>query len=260
MNDWTITKLSPSLGARLDGFDARTATDLDLDRLADLLDEHLVLAIPKQQLSIEDHIRIGRHFGEPLIHPYLTAIPEHPAILQVLKEPDDVTTFGGELWHCDISFIDPPAAVSVLHGIEVPSLGGDTLFANQFEAYDRLSEPMKAFLEPLTATHVYPGRVEGPSSSAVHPVIRVHPRSARKSLFVNPAFVDRINELDKGESDALLSYLYSHQTRPEFQARVSWSPGQVVIWDNRSTQHYAMNDYHGFRRRLQRVTSMEVEP
>ncbi len=258
MSDWTVTRLAPALGARVEGVDLAAATDTDLDALHALLDEHQVLALPGQTgLRVDDHIRVGEAFGDPLVHPFLTAIPEHPAILEVLKEPTDTETFGGEFWHCDISFTDPPAAASILHGLEIPPLGGDTLFADTVGALDRLSAPLRSFLDGLTATHVYPDMAEGPETSAVHPVVRTHPRTGRPSLYVNPAFVDRINELERAESDALLAFLYGHQTRPEFQVRVGWAPAQVLIWDNRTTIHYAMNDYPGQRRRLQRVTSIE---
>ena len=258
MSGWTVTALAPTLGARVDGVDLSTASDAELEHLHELLDEHLVLALPGQvDFSIDAHIRVGEVFGDPLIHPFLEAVPEHPAILQVLKEPDDTATFGGEYWHCDISFISPPASVSVLHGIEIPPLGGDTLFASTVAAHARLSTPLQRFLADLTATHVYPDMAEGPETSAVHPVVRRHPRTGRDALYVNPAFVDRINELERDEGRALLDFLYAHQTRPEFQVRVGWSPDQVLLWDNRATVHYAMNDYAGHRRRLQRVTSME---
>ena len=258
MSDWRVTRLAPALGARIDGLDLATAGSAELDRLVDLLDEHHVLTLPGQGgLTVAAHVRVGEHVGTPLVHPFIDPVPEHPAVLQVLKEPDDEQTFGGEFWHCDISFMNPPAAVSILHGIEIPAIGGDTLFANQVLAFDALSAPMQAMLRQLTATHVYPGMAEGPETAAVHPVVRVHPRSGVESLYVNPAFVDRINELQAAESRALLALLHDHQVKSEFQVRVSWVPGQVVVWDNRTTLHYAMNDRVATRRRLQRVTAME---
>ncbi len=254
---WTVTRITPTLGARVEGVDLSATDPAELDALGDLLAEHHVLALPGQSLTPDRHIELGTHYGEPLIHPFLDAIPEHPAILEVLKEPDDRVTFGGEYWHADISFLDPPSSVSLLYSHEVPDVGGDTLFADQFAAYDALSEPMRRFLDGLTARHVYPDMEDTPATGATHPVVRFHPRTGRRSLFVNPAFVVRIEELDPAESSAVLSFLYSHQIRPEFQARISWTPGQLVMWDNRSVQHYAMNDYPGVRRRLQRVTVME---
>jgi len=255
--DWTVTRLAPTLGARVEGLDLEKATAFDLDALADLLYEHLVVALPDQNLTVDRHVELGHRFGEPLIHPFLDAVPEHPAILQVLKEPHDRETFGGEFWHADITFIDPPSSVSILHGIEIPALGGDTLFASQFAAYDALSSPMKLMLDGLTAAHVYPDMPESAATTAIHPVIRTHPVSGRKAIFVNPAFTDRIEELAHDEGQALLDFLFAHSCRQEFQARIGWASKQVLVWDNRAVQHYALNDFHGVRRRLQRVTAME---
>ena len=258
MSGWTVTRLGAALGARVEGVDLATVDTDDLVRLEALLEQHHVLAVPGQaRLTVEDHVRIGEHFGDPLIHPFIDPVAEHPAILEVRKEPADETTFGGEHWHCDISFMNPPAAVSILHGIEIPRCGGDTLFANQVLALERLSEPLRSLIGSLTATHVYPDRAEGPDTAAAHPVVRRHPGSGAESLYVNPAFVDRIDDLTRPESDALLALLFDHQIRPEFQLRLSWEPGQVVLWDNRTTLHYAMNDRVETRRRLQRVTAME---
>jgi taurine dioxygenase len=256
-HDWAITRLAPTLGARVEGLDLETATATELDVLAELLYEHLVLALPDQHLTVDRHVELGERFGEPLIHPFLDAVPEHPAILQVLKEPQDRETFGGEFWHADITFIDPPSSVSILHGIEIPVLGGDTLFASQFAAYDALSPRMKLMLDGLTATHSYPDMPESPYTTAIHPVIRAHPVSGRKAIFVNQAFTARIEELSAGEGRAMLDFLFAHSCRPEFQVRVGWSPGHVLLWDNRAVQHYALNDYQGVRRRLRRVTTME---
>ena len=157
MSDWRVSRLGPALGALVEGVDLAGAGTADLDRLAALLFEHHVLALPGQQgLGVADHVRVGEHFGEPLVHAFIESVPEHPAVLEVLKEPDDDATFGGEFWHCDISFMDPPASVSVLHGIEIPERGGDTLFANQALAFDALSAPRNVPLPPLTSIQMEP--------------------------------------------------------------------------------------------------------
>lgn len=258
MAGWTVTPLAPALGARVDDVDLATIDGAGLERLERLLAEHHVLAIPGQRgVGVDDHVRVGEHFGDPLVHPFIEPVQAHPAVLEVRKEPDDPHTFGGEFWHCDISFMAPPAAVSVLHGIEIPERGGDTLFANQVLAFRSLSAPIRTMLRGLTATHVYPDMAEGPGTSAVHPVVRMHPRTGAESIYVNPAFVDRINELEPAESRSLLAFLFDHQVRPEFQMRLSWQPDQIVLWDNRTTLHYAVNDRVATRRRLQRVTAIE---
>ena len=155
MNDWTVTPLAASLGARVDGVRLTDAGDVELGALQNLLDEHHVLVVSGQdEFSVADHVRVGESFGDPYVHPFIDAIPEHPAILQVIKEPDDTETFGGEFWHCDISFTSPPAAVSILHACELPPIGGDTLFANTALAFDRLSPRLQSWVSELTATHV----------------------------------------------------------------------------------------------------------
>lgn len=253
-----VTPLSSALGATVTGIALADSSTDQAELIADLLAEHLVLVFPGQALTSEQHVQFASHFGEPYIHPFLEAVPESPAILQVLKEPEDVDTFGGEYWHCDISFEDPPAAVSLLHAKEIPSIGGDTLFANQELAFSQLSNGMKEMLRGLSAHHTYPDMdEEDDHASAIHPVVRRHPRTGRESLFVNAAFVSRFDDMTVQESTALLEFLFDHQVRPEFQARVTWSDDALVMWDNRATLHYAMNDYSGVRRRLERVTAME---
>lgn len=255
--DWTVTRLAGALGARVDGVRLSRLDAAGYARLDELLAEHLVLALPDQELAPAEHVAVGAHFGEPYLHPFLEPIADHPAILQVLKEATDAETFGGEFWHCDISFRDPPAAVSVLYAHEVPPFGGDTLFANTALAYERLSRPMRTLVDGLHAVHQYPDLAVTAETSATHPIVRIHPLTGRKALFVNAAFVHRIVELEAMESRALLNFLFEHQAQPDLTCRLGWSPGQVAIWDNRATLHYAMNDYSGHRRRLQRVTAME---
>jgi len=258
--EWKVSPISSALGARIEGLDlAEPLTNDDDRRLVGLLDEHLVLVIPGQRLDPARHVEVGRIFGDPYVHPFLEPIPEHEAILRVAKEPDDEEVFGGEYWHADITFRNPPSSVSLLYSIDVPNEAcGDTLFANQFLAYARLSEGMRSMLDALEAVHAYPGMEEAPETSAVHPVVRTHPGSGRKSLFVNAAFVDRFVGWTAAESRPLLAQLEAHQTRPEFQGRVTWENDQLTIWDNRAVLHYAMNDYPGKRRVLQRVTVMEA--
>lgn len=258
-NQWSVTRLQSALGAVVAGVDLSQSLSADAQiHLRALLDEHLVLVFPEQQLLPGRHVEIGEVFGEPYVHPFLESIAEHDAILRVAKEPEDETVFGGEFWHADITFRNPPSSVSLLYAIDVPAGPcGDTLFANQFAAFDRLSSGMQSMLEGLEAVHVYPDMAECEATAAVHPVVRTHPRSGRKALFVNAAFVDRFVGWTVEESRPLLAQLEAHQTRPEFQGRVAWSNNQLTVWDNRAVLHYAMNDYPGQRRVLQRVTVME---
>ena len=254
----TITRISSALGAEVAGVELAGCDETTAELIRELLAEHLVLVFPNQPLSSGDHVEFASHFGEPYVHPFLDAVPENPAILQVLKEPHDDATFGGEYWHCDISFESPPAAVSLLHAKEIPPIGGDTLFANQELAFSHLSSGFKEMLRGLSAHHTYPDMTEDDErASALHPVVRVHPQTGRESLFVNAAFVSRFDGMTAAESEPILNFIFRHQVQPEFQARVSWRNDALVMWDNRTTLHYAMNDHSGVRRRLERVTAME---
>ncbi len=251
--------MAPDLGVVVHGANLREdAGPAVRERLQTLVDQHHVVALAAQDLPPDVHVAVGGWFGEPLIHPYLTAIDEHPAILRVHKEADDEATFGGEFWHADITFMDPPASVSLLQSLVLPPVGGDTLFANQHTAFERLSPAFRQTLKRLDAVHVYPGRAEE-DASAVHPVVRAHPRTGREALFVNPAFVTRFAGMTRAESRPLLDQLFAHQIQPEFTCRMRWTEGMLMLWDNRSVLHYAMNDYFGHCRTLQRVTSMERE-
>jgi len=256
VTDWSATPITPALGAVVRGVDlSRPLDDEDWARIDELFARYLVLVFPGQELTPDRHVEIGRHFGEPYIHPFLTAVEGHPAILEVLKEPDDDQPFGGEHWHCDISFTDPPSNVSLLYSLEIPEIGGDTLFANTALAYDHLSLQMQRLARGLRAHHTYPGRQEGDTgASAVHPVVWRDPTTGQRSLYANSAFVSRLDGMSRRESAPILAALFDHQTRPEFQCRVSWGPGQLVIWNNHATVHYALNDYPGVRRSLHRVT------
>ncbi len=256
---WQVERLSPALGAAVHGLDLAAPVDpADLVDLQELLNTHLVLTFANQDLTPERHVEIGSWFGEPFLHPYLTSVDEHPAILEVVKEPDDEETFGGEFWHSDISFRNPPAAVSLLYSHEVPPLGGDTLFANQYRSLEQLSPTMVEMLSGLRGVHLYPGMSEDDTNAfALHPIVRTHSLTGRRSLFLNAAFVNRFEGMTETESRPLLDFLFAHQVRPEFCGRVRWQPHQLTLWDNRATLHYAMNDYTGHRRKLQRVTAME---
>lgn len=258
---WTVTRLGPALGARVEGPNFnREFTEDEGNALESLLLEHLVLVLPDQSLEPKHHVELGRRFGDPLIHPYLTPIDGYPEILRVVKEPDEVATFGGEFWHADITFINPPSSVSLLQSLELPELGGDTLFANQYLAYETLSDGMQQLLAPLKAVHLYPGKHEDEAQAvAVHPVVRRHRDTGLQALFVNPAFTTRFAGMTERESKPLLNFLFEHQSQNEFISRISWEPGQLTMWDNRAVLHYAMNDYGGHRRALQRVTVMEAD-
>ena len=217
-------------------------------------DQHLT---PAQQKAF------GRLFGELHIHPAAPKeVPEHPEIL-VIHADENSKHVAGENWHSDVSCDLEPPMGSILYMHELPPVGGDTLFASMYAAYEALSEPMKRFLEPLTAMHegehVYRGRYGVDDRGKVfpkaeHPVIRTHPVSGRKALYVNGGFTTRIKQLPRPESDAVLQFLYRHVETPEFHCRFRWQVNSVAFWDNRCMQHHAMWDYYPQRRHGHRVT------
>ena len=249
--------MTPALGAVVNGPDlSDKPTPETLAALDGLLLEHLGLVLRGIPLHADVHLALAEVWGEPLVHQYLDGIDGYRAIMAVLKEAHEEKPFGGEHWHADITFINPPASASLLYSVDLPPSGGDTLFANQQLSFERLCVGLKATLRGLNAVHVYPGMEEGaPGSTAIHPVVRRHRDSGRDAMYVNPAFVTRFDGWTAEDSTSLLTWLYDHQTRPEFQLRVPWELNQLTIWDNRSVLHYAIDDYPGQRRLLHRVTA-----
>lgn len=236
------------------------------------LGEHGVLFFRDQDIAPEDHIAFAEKFGEININRFFAKHPDHPKIAMVVKEPDQRDNIGGG-WHTDHSYDTEPALGSVLVAREVPARGGDTLFANMYAAYDALSDGLKATLEGLNAVHssrhVFGtestsraamdtkgriGNAEAATQDAVHPVIVSHPISGRKALYVNGGFTTHFEGWSKEESEPLLKFLYAHASKPEFTYRFNWQNGSVAFWDNRCTWHYAVNDYHGDRRIMHRIT------
>ena len=249
---WNIKKLSGSLGAEITGVSLADAKDTEVDQVKSLLTEHMVLFFPGQFLNNEDHVTLGRYFGELEGHPNFktseSGLPEE--IFQL------TATSGGvaDEWHTDITFQKHPALMSILNMVTCPATGGDTMWTSLNAAYDELSDPMKELCEGLTALHdALPHN--HPEQMTVHPVIRVHPETGKKALYVNEHFTRRIVEMSAGESEALLGYLTNWVTNPRFTIRYSWTAGTIAMWDNRCTQHFVLNDFEG-ERVIQRVTIM----
>lgn len=231
-----------------------------------------VIYFRDQDITPEQHIAFARRWGEINVNRFFAKVDGYPMIAEVRKEPDQVVNIGGG-WHTDHSYDQIPAMGSVLVARELPSHGGDTLFADMYKAYDALSDGFKKTLESLKAVHssrhVFGaaggysetedaggriGNAEAATQDALHPVVITHPMSGRKALYVNAAFTTHIEGWNLGESKALLDYLYEHCARPEFSTRFEWEEGSIAFWDNRATWHYALNDYHGERRVLHRIT------
>jgi taurine dioxygenase len=259
-----LRKVTPHCGAEVHGVDLSSVGDRAAKELLDALAEHGVLFFRDQRLTPEQQKAFGRRFGELHLHPaYPMLLEGHPEIM-IIHADETSTRVAGEDWHSDVSCDEEPPLGTVLYMLEVPPVGGDTLFASMYAAYESLSAPMQRLLEGMTAIHdgehVYRGRYAGTRDEgkvfpkAEHPVIRTHPVSGRKALFVNRMFTTRIVQLTTLESDAVLEMLYRHIETPELQCRFRWQPGSVAFWDNRCAQHHAMWDYYPQRRRGLRVT------
>jgi taurine dioxygenase len=266
-----LLKLTPHCGAEVRGLDLSQPLDpLTVDSLAQALGEHCVLFFHDQKMTPVQHKAFGRRFGELHLHPAWPRLVEgHPEIMEIYADAN-TKRIAGEDWHSDVSCDPEPPLGTILQMLEVPEVGGDTLFASMYAAWDALSAPMRKMLDGMTALHdgeaTYRGRYEGAVEEgkvyprSVHPVARIHPVTGRKALFVNRIFTSRIQELSKPESDAVLAMLFSHIEQPDFQCRFKWRAGAVAFWDNRGVQHHALWDYHPQRRRGLRVTIRGDKP
>ncbi len=267
-----VTKLAGALGAEVSGIDlSQDLSNAEFDAVHSAFLKHHVLVFRDQTgLTPTAHKAFGRRFGSLNIHPYVDGMEAHPEILEIIKEPEDTLNFGGG-WHSDMSFLEAPALGSILHAIDLPPYGGDTLFASQIAAYEALSEGMKEMLSGLTAIHSASREYSSKGQSAQkresmtsheatdapeyeHPVVRTHPETGRKGLYINPAFTLRFKNMTKRESQPLLMFLFNHSREERFTCRVRWTRDAVTMWDNRCTWHYALNDYAGHRRHMRRVT------
>ncbi len=276
-----IRGLAGALGAELRGIDLSRPLDATTRKaLDDALYRYGVLCIRDQQLDPESLLALAKRFGDPDVHPIAKGMAGYPEVIQVRK-PAGEQAFFGTSWHTDNSFFECPSALTMLYGAQVPPVGGDTVFASMERAWDALSAPLRRFLEPLGAIHsassAYDPKTTGDAKyrgetaiqysyseriyeEVVHPIVRSHPVTGRKSLYVNPMFTQQIVGLSKPESAALLALLYELSTRPEFSCRLQWENGTLAIWDNRWLQHYAIDDYADYERVMYRVTIRGERP
>jgi taurine dioxygenase len=266
-----VKPIAGALGAEVHGIDV--GSDLDDAAIAEVrqaLLEHCVIFFRNQTLDVEQHKRFTRRFGKPFIHPNYAGLTADPEVVDITREPGDKKIVGEE-WHADTTMVAEPPMGAILYAVEVPPYGGDTLFANQYAAYAALSPGMQRMIDGLKAVHT-DRKVAGPAANMnaqrstkvredanwretinVHPVVRTHPETGRKLLFVNHSYTTRFEDMTEAESKPLLDFLLDHGHRPEFTCRFRWEPGSIAFWDNRSVKHLAIHDAGPFRRVMRRT-------
>ena len=275
-----VQRLGGSCGAVVRGVDVTQPQSADeVETILRLLDEHLVVAFADQSMDLDRLEAFTDELGGRDITPYIAAVDGRPHVIRVIKEPSDELNFANA-WHTDLSYLPAPPAYTVLHAHDVPAAGGDTMWANQYLAYDTLPDSVKTQIDGLRATHSagmaygtggYLEAVAGKSSMTVepsadahasetHPLVIRHPRTGRAALYANSVYTTGIEGMDADEGRALLARLTAHATHPNFTCRLHWEPNMVAIWDNSATQHFAINDYAGERRELFRTSVAGTEP
>lgn len=271
----SVSPLTPTIGAEIGGIDlSRPLEPAVKGALRDLLLEWKVVFFRDQDITTEQHLAFARNFGDLEVHPFAPHKKDYPEVLAITHDKDNK---GREnTWHSDVTWRIEPSLGSVLRAIEVPGFGGDTLFADMYAAYENLSDEIKARIDGKNALHDFAHfrvamRKRGLSEDAIaafnakypsveHPIVRTHPETKRKALYVNAAFTQYIVGMEREESDALLKHLYAQAAIPEYQCRFRWKKNSIAFWDNRASQHYAVSDYWPAVRRMERVTIIGDRP
>ena len=270
-----VHPLTRGIGAEIFGVDlSQDLCESVVAEIRQILLDYCVIFFRDQDMTPEAQITFASKFGEPDIYPFVRGLDNYPQITPVLKLPDETVNFGG-IWHSDTVYMDEPPMGTILYAKELPPMGGDTLFANQYQAYKDLSPPLRGFLDGLRAVNsaakgtaaatrsdrvADAGTGENRVLEAIHPVVRTHPETGQKALYVNIGHTVRFEGMTVEESSPILEYLFQHQIKPEYCCRFVWSPGSVAFWDNRCAQHYPVNDYHGHKRLLHRITLKGEKP
>jgi taurine dioxygenase len=265
-----VKPLSRSVGAEIHGVNLlEPVSDELIAAIREIWLEHGVIFFRDQPLDNASYLAFAKRFGEVVEYPFVKGLPDFPLIIPVLKLPHEKHNFGG-VWHTDTTYLAQPPSATMLIARELPPVGGDTMFASNYAAYDALSEGLKKTVAELVSvnssakaavTHSREDRLGDSATSkgreelnSQHPVVRTHPETGRKALYVNPGHTVRFVDWTEEESAPLLNYLFSHQVRPEFTCRFNWTPGSIALWDNRCVLHNPINDYHGHKRLLHRIT------
>lgn len=271
-----IAPIAGAIGAEITGLDLREpVSESTSAALRQALLRYKVVFLPNQPLAPQGFLEVARTFGQPIEYPFVRGIEGFPEIIEVKKLEHERVNFGG-VWHSDTTYLEIPPMATLLLSREVPPQGGDTMFANQVTAYEALSDTMKRLLQGLrgisssakadvSKTREDRLRTDGKSSAAssyeaMHPIVRTHPETGEKALYVNVAHTVGIEGLTDDESAPLLRFLFEHQIKPEFCCRWRWPADCIAIWDNRAAMHYPVNDYHGYRRVMHRITLAGTRP
>ena len=271
-----IKRIAGALGAEIMGLDLTQSPSSDLTKeIREVFLKNSVIFLRNQRLTSQQFMNFATAMGEPIQYPFVKGFDDFPQIIEVKKLEHEKVNFGG-VWHSDTTYLEKPPMGSMLLSKEIPPYGGDTLFACQYAAYESLSDTMQRLLEGLQGINSSAkadvsktredriksdGNESLPKSfSSSHPVVRTHPETGRKALFINIAHTTGIEGLTDKESASLLSFLFEHQVKPEFTCRWAWEPDALAFWDNRCAQHNPINDYHGFRRVLHRITLQGDKP
>ena len=269
-----VRPISGALGAEILGVDM--ARSLDEEVVAEIRQaflDHLVIFLHDQEVTPQQQLAFARKFGDPMEYPQLKGLPECPYVTPVVKLEHERNNFGG-IWHSDTTYLEIPPMGSMLLAKETPPAGGDTMFANQYMAYEALSDGLKQTLEGLIGisssakaevSRTREDRLKAAGQELVvmngeHPIVRTHPETGRKALYTSDAHTRQIRGWTENESLPLLKFLWHHQVRPEFTCRFRWRPGSLAFWDNRCAMHNPINDYHGFRRVMHRITLQGDRP
>jgi taurine dioxygenase len=275
IEDLTLMPMTPTIGAEVEGVDLTRPLDArTVSALRQALLDWKVLFFRDQDITTEQHLAFARNFGDLEVHPFAPQKPGYPEVLAITH---DANSRGKEnTWHSDVTWRLEPSLGSILRALEIPPVGGDTLFADMYAAYEGLKDEVKAKVEGRVAVHDFVNfrkgmRKRGVSEEEIaafdrkyptveHPVIRTHPETGRKAIYVNAGFTQHIVGMEKAESDALLAHLYAQAAIPEHQCRFRWTPNAIAFWDNRASQHYAASDYFPAVRRMERVTVVGDRP
>ncbi|MDO8439759.1 MAG: TauD/TfdA family dioxygenase [Polaromonas sp.] len=271
-----IRQIAGALGAEISGVDLSGGVSVALAAdIRQVFLDHQVIFLRNQNLTPQQFMAFAQAMGEPMEYPFVKGLEDFPHVIEVKKLAHETVNFGG-IWHSDTTYLEAPPMGSMLLSREVPPYGGDTLFSNQYLAYESLSGTMKRLLDGLTGisssakadtSKTREDRIKSDGKEAAlqeyraeHPVVRTHPETGRKALFVNVAHTAGIKGMTDEESAPILNFLFAHQVKPEFTCRLAWEPSAIAFWDNRCTQHNPVNDYHGFRRVMHRITLKGDKP